>query len=68
MKDLRAGVGLAADEAARLIGVGIDELLAWEAGEKLPSELSVQRISQVYKIPENEWLQVLRKEKGRSSV
>jgi len=63
MLDLRKSAGLSLEKAAMLIGVGIQELSDWEKGLSLPSELSAQRISQIYGIAESEWLEVLTAEK-----
>jgi DNA-binding transcriptional regulator YiaG len=62
MVELRKGVGLSIEEAARNIGVGIDVLKSWEDGKSYPSELSAQSIAMVYKIPQSEWLEVLKAE------
>jgi len=62
MKNLRVDANLSVENAARKIGVGISEIENWENGKLLPSEFSAERISQVYGIDKNEWLEVLRNE------
>jgi transcriptional regulator with XRE-family HTH domain len=59
MKELRERAGLSIDEAGRKLGVGIDTVHDWERGDVIPSELSAPRISQIYKVSADEWLEAL---------
>lgn len=61
MKELRLKAGFSVDEAARKIGVGVSTVEDWERGLSFPSELSAQRISSVYKVSQQEWLEALKK-------
>jgi DNA-binding transcriptional regulator YiaG len=62
MKELREKVSLNIEEAARNIGVGVEVLKSWEDGKSYPSELSAQRISAVYMVPQHVWLDALKDE------
>ena len=60
MRELRIKAVLTVDEAARRIGVGISTIEDCEKGVSFPSELSVQRISSIYKVSQQDWLKALR--------
>jgi transcriptional regulator with XRE-family HTH domain len=64
MKDLREVNRLSLQQAALKLGIGIQQLQSWESGDTLPSELSCQRVAQVYRISESEWLDILRSEEA----
>ena len=60
MKDLRLCVELSLDEAALIFNISKEMLLKWENGEELPPKELAPTLSQIFKIAESEWLEILK--------
>lgn len=61
VRGLREKAKLSVEEAASRLGVPTNVLEEWEMGVSLPLEISAQKISRIYGISKDIWLEVVGK-------